>query len=394
MKNQLTYQQASRDDEPLVADFYSRGFPELAAFKYPLRFEWMYKKSPFHTDPSLLPIWLAINGEKALGLSALMPQEFSVNGETITGAWCCDFRVLPECRGMGVGTKLEQLRKENSNLFSVTSSPTSIHIKRKLGYSVRYAYTLFLHVNKFEASSIYKDFVRYLHVNQSWAFSNSHYRIHLESTLEFFLRLLFKLRQRSQSPELKHSLSFSRIDVFPDTVNDLWDRIKFTYSFSTQRYSSYLNWKFVEQPYMDFHKYLVHRDGNLCGVLVLRKDGPIGIISELYTSEEPTVMDAMLDFAMRSLYEQGSFMIQCIGSSKTYRRLLRRFGFITMEDFYGAFCLLPENKRFDASIRDNDWLISFGDHDLDEYGRTGHPSLLSLLRMLSPWKHEINTRNF
>jgi len=105
MKRHLTFRRATWDDEPLIADFYREGFSELAEYKYPLRFRWMYKNNPFYTDQNLPPIWLAIDDGRAVGMAALMSQQFSVNGNTVPGAWCCDLRVLPEYRGTDVGKR-------------------------------------------------------------------------------------------------------------------------------------------------------------------------------------------------------------------------------------------------------------------------------------------------
>jgi len=176
------------------------------------------------------------------------------------------------------------------------------------------------------------------------------------------------------------------VKTFPKEVDDLWDIIRYRYTFAVKRDSHYLNWKFVKQPHINFQKYLVYHEGRLAGILVFRKakdrELSIGIISEFYTDQGSHFLGEMLHFAISKLYRQGASMIQCVSSTRERSHILSSFGFIPLKTFRGAFSFLTDVAHYTNVVKNGQWLITLGDHDLDEYGKKYHPSLLSLLRAL------------
>ena len=75
MNKDITIRQASLEDQSLIANFYEAAF-DNAQFKYTERFQWLYQHNPFFANTRSLPIWLAIDQEKVIGMSCLMPQHY------------------------------------------------------------------------------------------------------------------------------------------------------------------------------------------------------------------------------------------------------------------------------------------------------------------------------
>ena len=278
MGKKIVYKQAEISDEPIIAEFYKKAFSDLTDQKYPSRFEWMYKNSPFKENNGLLPIWLALDNGKAVGMSSLMYQEFLSNGIEIRGAWCCDLRVLPEYRRMGIATKLEKLRMEGRNVFSVSSSDVSIKLKEHLGYISRPAYTTYIMVNELDPTMVYNDLTRYIHIRKNSFIYNLGEKIKCGYYLARFLAFLFKSVQEKRTAISRDSRDFEvqEIEEFKDAEKALVETVSNTYGLSASRSVEYLNWKYVEQDNMHYQIFKFSQNRKLFCILVIRQTLRVG----------------------------------------------------------------------------------------------------------------------
>lgn len=382
----MIVRQATFEDEVLIANFYKAIF-DNAQYKYPKRWKWLYERNPFYSDNRSLPIWIAIDQGKVVGMSCLMPQHFWAKQHNLKGAWGHDFRVLPEYRGMGIGTQLQKLRIETGSVFSLDASDVVRRINRKLGYLLGPKVIVYLHVKRFNPQSLFDDMFRYLRLsNNIWLYKISHI-LRLPEFISALLKIVFKCRQYRFriSENEKISLTFKPIDFFPRQVDELWNEIKDQYSLAVIRDHRYLNWKFVNQPHVSYQRFLVYKSSKLCGVLIFRlgqpPELPIGIIAEFYTNQESEILRQMLSFAVSELYRQGSLMIHCSVSTAERSKVLSRMGFIPIRKLLPTFFLGSDSESFYADIAaKGDWLMGFGDQDFDEYRKASHPYLKDLIK--------------
>lgn len=386
MKEPIIIRQATIDDEESVKNFFSVAFPH-PQFKYPHRWNWLYRDNPFLNGTNSLPVWVALNDKEIVGMSCLMPQVFSVKGNVVKMSWCHDFRVLPVCRGMGVGTKLEKARQEAGDVLSLASSNSSVYIKKKLSYSSRAVNVVYLHVRRLDGKSLFSDLARYLKFADNASLFNLCCSFRLPALLSVFLSIFFRIRQRSASGSdtFKARINFERIDRFPIEADDLWKQIERRYALAVRRHSEYLNWKFVDQPHTSYQRYLVHDEAGLCGVLVFRRglhpELPIGIISEFYTNRDAKVLRQMVEFAVDELYSQHCIMIRCSSSTLERTEVLSSLGFFPIHKNLSTFSFRSDNAAVLTKIAlGGDWLMGLGDQDRDEYPETSHPSLQDLLQ--------------
>jgi hypothetical protein len=274
MNNKIVIRQATWKDEPLIEDFFKESLGEKrAVFKYPYRWKWMYKNNPFFHNDRFLPIWLAVDNNHIVGTACLMHQDFEVEQQIVKAAWCVDFRVLSNYRGMGLGSRLQKMRQESFSNFSLSSSLTSVSIKRKLGQLPKTGHVVHLNVKGFDNLCLYNDFMRYLKIKVDSRLYKFGLNLGLHKLLSNLLSTIFKFKQMKGSFHLKKDkplLTFKQIDSFNEEATDLWEQVKDRYSLAVRRDAKYLNWKFVDQPHINYQKYLVYKKTSLCGILVFR----------------------------------------------------------------------------------------------------------------------------
>ena len=314
-----------------------------------------------------------------------MHQLFTINGTEISGSWCCDLRILPDYRRMGVASRLEKLRMESLDVFSVSSSDISIKIKEKLGYSSKYVYTSYMLIKKLDPILLYNDLTRYLHVKRNSLLYNIGYKFQIHRLFSCILSNLFKIVQKiksENSKRVKKKITITKINRFDDLASIFWNNIKNNFGLSAHRSSEYLNWKYVFQKNMNFQNYIFFIDNQIAGILIIRKTKNVGIISDVIVAPDRAWFDSIFRFAVSELFRQGSELIMCCGSNKQQNDIINCYGFIPFKHHIGVFHLTDRNKKFENLINNVPWLIGYGDHDIDEPGKIFQPSLMTLIQSI------------
>ena len=384
--------QATVEDTKKIASFYAEIFPDFGTLKYPSRWNWLYIENPFVEPNSDLPVWIAIHKDRVVGMAGTIQCPFQIGDSNTSASWGCDFMVSRDFRGKGLGTELEKARMGPGNFFSLDMSKSSRWVKAKLGAVPGKTTTDFLHVKKFHSRQIYDDLLRYMKIKtHSTTFL---YQLCLKlpvsnlfSTLITFIFNSYPRKKKGKvAKSLTSNLEFKSVDCFDETATLLWENIKNRYSLAVRRDSSYLNWKFVKQPHVNYQRFIVLDNGDLCGIVIFRlgkePEIPIGIISEIYTDRGSEVLKVMIDFALRTLYGQGALMVQCASSSVSLSRILDQFGFRAIEYYVPMFRIKDEDLTLQQEALRADWLMSLGDQDLDEYPHACQPSLKQLFQVI------------
>ena len=279
-----------------------------------------------------------------------------------------------------------------SDFFSLQMSKFSRVVKLRAGGVTGKTTTAYLHVKKFEPFLLFMDLLRYFKIKEPE--TSLLYRLGLwlraHKLFSLFITFLFNFYPKMRAAPLDQSnlsnIEFKPVDYFDDTATHLWNNITKKYSLSVRRDATYLNWKFVKQPYINYQRYLVLDSGELCGILIFRlgkePEIPMGIISEVYTDRGKTVLKEMLAFAIKSLYDQGALMINCASSSKELSEILTHFGFRPYQYFVPVFLLEEKKNSLQQQALSGEWLMSLGDQDLDEYPHAGQPSLNQIVQII------------
>jgi hypothetical protein len=391
-KSNIKIRQATIKDGSIIGKFYFETFAESTSLKYPSRWNWLYIENPFCKTTHELPLWIALDKDRVVGMAGSMQCRFQINQSTIKAAWGCDFRVSRDFRGKGLGKALEKARLSSLNFFSLDMSKVSRLVKTKLGALTGKAALNFLCVKRFEPSLLFKDFLRYLGIKS--AETSLIYQIGLKlgahKLFSTIVVLLFNFRSKKRSAEsIKSNLSnleYKNVDHFDEAVTQLWEKISKGYSLAVCRDSAYLNWKFVQQPHINYQRYIVLNNGELCGVLIFRlgeePEIPIGTIVEAYTDKGTATLKEMLAFALKSLNEQGALIIRCVSTSAILSEILVNLGFRPFEYYVPVFLLNEKNCSMQQRAIDGEWFLSLGDQDLDEYPRVRQPSLKQIIQVI------------
>jgi hypothetical protein len=165
------------------------------------------------------------------------------------------------------------------------------------------------------------------------------------------------------------------VDRFGPRHDRLWNAVKHQFPCAVVRDSSYLNWKYVEQPGQDFIRLEVARNGQVIAVaaLLIRDTDRVyryrrGFIVDLVLPvEDSEVTWALLDELRRFLSARDVDMIvfdvinaplaRAAASFGFFRREPQRFFLVSLDDAVHPVpvsVLLPEN-----------WLVTMGDSDID-----------------------------
>jgi hypothetical protein len=110
---------------------------------------------------------------------------------------------------------------------------------------------------------------------------------------------------------------------------------------------------------------------------------PIGTIVEAFTDQGSAVLEEMLAFALKSLNDQGAFIIKCASTTAILSDILVNLGFRPFEYYVPLFLLNDKDCSLQQSALNGDWFMTLGDQDLDEYPRASQPSLKQIIEVIS-----------
>ena len=392
-RSNIKIRRATIEDGSIIEKFYYEAFAESTSLKYPLRWNWLYIENPFFKTTFKLPLWIALDKDRVVGMAGSMQCRFQINQSTIKAAWGCDFRVSSDFRGKGLGKALEKARLSSLNFFSLDMSKVSRLVKTKHGALTGKAALNFLYINRLEPFFLFKDFLRYLHlkINENSAIYKISLTLGLHKVISTIVCSLFNFRSKKKQTLLVDSilsnLEFKNVDYFDEAVSRLWENIGKKYSLAVCRDSTYLNWKFVQQPNINYQRYIVLDKGQLCGILIFRigeePEIPVGTIAEAYTSKGSAALKEMIAFAIKSLNDQGALIIKCTSSTAILSEILVDLGFRSFEYYVPVFLLNDKNWLLHQRALEGEWFLSLGDQDLDEYPRASQPSLKQIIQVIS-----------
>ena len=166
-----------------------------------------------------------------------------------------------------------------------------------------------------------------------------------------------------------------RVDCFDEEIDQLWTRLAPRFPVIVQRDATYLNWKFTQQPHMNYHKFVARREQAICGYVITRTGTPpeanVGIIADLFAApDDEAVIRRMLVHSVEHLRREGMDGIIAASSVPEYVTHFFQQGFRRTRDVIPMF-----RSKTVAQMSDNGWFMSMGDHDWDQYPMTtGTPS--------------------
>ncbi len=157
------------------------------------------------------------------------------------------------------------------------------------------------------------------------------------------------------------------VHTFPPELDDLWKEMKPAHRAAVRRSSSYLNWRFRNNPNVQYECFLARdADGRLLAYAIFkifRSDSPpIGHIVDLVGESLEDVVFALLSAGFRYFGDSSVQSVSCwYPREALLDRLLLSLGYTreTSETFFG-FRVLDETAPMSPLLDLQDWLITMG----------------------------------
>lgn len=393
VNTEIAVRQATPDDEAALQRFYRQAYgEERSQYKYPLRWNWLYRENPFIPKGFGLPIWVAVRHNEIVGHTGAMFVPCLIKEKSVIAAWSVDTIILPSYRGIGLGKRLQKSNQDSHEIFmSLAMSPANRAIKKKLGARPGPAAGLYVHTTEIDADCLFKGINIRLRKRLGDLWGEPAWQLlYLTGLPWLFTKYLEaglrKLQKEKQSRVREHSREFTSLECrFGDEADQLWESCRGLFNFMVERTSAYLNWKYVDQPHIRYERFYATDGSRPVGLVVFRLCEPpepkLGVISEMICSheDEDLVLD-MLCFARERLYiHHGVLGIYIACSLPHYQRALKNLGFLNLSS--QEMCLFDRSQQ--AGTTELPWkaLLAKGDHDWDQYPLTRQISISEIMQI-------------
>ncbi|MFC1683444.1 hypothetical protein ACFL0G_04490 [Candidatus Zixiibacteriota bacterium] len=399
MKEDYEVRRATRQDQESIGRGWRKAYSDYDfpfQYLFPERYEWLVYQNPFLEKPDQdMPIWIAKKGDEVAAWTLAMALPMELNGQTYWGAWGNLAFTLPEHRRQGLAMALQRNYLRNYEIFiGLGMSKGNRKLQYVFGGKTGKPVLAYLKlIKRFHARTLYASFLshikkrRRLRWTSFFAFVGG---LGLRALFGFVLGLLYKAGQKKKSLEEDGTLSIQEVEAFGDETDLLWQQARGNYTFAVSRDSRYLNWKYVQQPHLDYKRYLFKNEaGEVEGLLVYRMTNPPelpqGIITEIILRREDAGLERqILEFAEKQLRVAGADMILCGASTEVHCQALEEQGFRMMFVNVPVFTFPPEvwEKIDYERAHAGEWLLSLGDSDQDMVHLSNQPYFSALVRIL------------
>ncbi|MFC1900294.1 GNAT family N-acetyltransferase [Chloroflexota bacterium] len=319
--------------------------------------KWMYADNP--AGDSI--IWLADQDDKMVGQYPLVIEDMNIRGKPVKGSQVADTMTHPEYRRQGIATllgnqALNQLKDKDVALTFGFPTPQVYPIHIKAGWFDVCPFQVM--VKPFNVKKVLKS---YLGIN--------------ELMLPVFTasaRLLLKTLLRTRKPPPVDKLVINEVSHFDERFDDFWERVSGDYAIIVARNRSYLNWRYIDSPNVNFVVYAAEIEDKIYGYIVLgiykdydRKDLKIGCIYDIIARlDDEDIVHNLVSKAIDCFHdEKADVIFSQMVAHKIYRKVLSKNGFIPnfrSKSRFIAYTVSPGEG--DEFIKDSrNWFIQLGD---------------------------------
>ncbi|MCB9134198.1 MAG: GNAT family N-acetyltransferase [Anaerolineales bacterium] len=348
----ISIRQATLADKPALFAFLRQAYPDRWQYKLPERWEWEFERNPFVRGP--LPIWIALDGDRVVGQSCALVEPLIIHGQEHRVGWGVDFFVLPEYRGQGLGTHLQQANNAGNEIFmSLSMAQAAAHIKSKIGLSPLPPVPVWMKIIHHDPSSVLNTLTERTKLPEPLLRASG-----LPRLTASLLTARTARRDRKMIPPARGALT--PVVTFGPAVDDLWARVSGQFSALIRRDAEYLNWKYVQQPHVQYERVLAPN-----GCIIFRRARPpernAGLILDVFADPKDTdTLRTLLGHAIQRLTAQGVTYILTASSLPAVQKILAAW------DFKQTKTVTPM-IRANIPVPQEEWLLGKGDHDWDQF---------------------------
>lgn len=374
----LIIRQARLDDRHAIQEFidnnYAQGAQKRAHYKNPDWWEWQYIKNPYKNERAeFLPIWLAIADGRIVGQVCAIPTKAKVGDSYYDLGWGCDFIVNKEFRGLGIGWKVHKAYAEQFQIAGgLSMSSSTRHILNKFPSVSLGPVHVYFYPVKMKASLADGMILRKLkgRPNWHWLYETLYKYYRINYLASFSGNIFLSMRRLFRPlPKRDGTLCIQEISCFDREIDEFAERTSKAYGAIVKRESRFLNWKFVSGPRFIYRKFVIRKDKELRGYIVVRRpheaEGNVAHIVDFYAAHDDAeaIRELML-FAI-GLFGNSVSAIQCAASTICVQNVLRSLGFIRTETIHPLLLVLDATIRAEVKRTSDDWHLTLADQDLE-----------------------------
>ena len=335
-----------------VIDFCNQAWPTRSGELVKQRWDWMFLKSAERLGVSPA-VWIAREQSAIIGHMGSQFTTLKTPRGKVVVPWLVDTMILEQYRQKGIGSQILLQAEEDMPIALSLGQTAEI---RKILDSLGWKQICPLHIHVF--------------LNRPHRVLRGKYPIGIDRLAAAYLSL-GRARRHSLKPSSSQNISLQKIEHFSKRHDSIWAQMSRSVGCLAVRDSSYLNWKYIEQPGQCFESWDIHRENRLIGTVVTKTDEP----SKLYPYRRIHLIDmicALDKFSLDTVIQGCIAKSQELGIDAISIQITNRFieerliqkGFLRrLETRY-----LYASKGLVETVEDlvvSDWLVSHGDSDID-----------------------------
>jgi len=376
MDNQnIIVRQATINDKDKIWSFLELAYKKYSCYKFPDRWNWQYLNNPNWKD-SDLPIWIAIKNGEIIGQSNALFSKIKFKGKIINAGWSTDTVILPEFRGSGIGTRLQDYKLNHiKNYMAINIAFYNRKIMSKIGAKRGNSVIVlkkYFSINKYMISESLMYRTRKNRIlNKLILFYIKFFFVH--AIIAFVLNKIIYLRNRFKKKLIKNidKVDIVEVEKFDSEIDQLWERVKNDYSICSIRKHKELNWKFFSQPHVNYRFFVAKKGNKVLGYSILRKSVPPEkeklIIADLFSSKyDGYIFNALIRHAV-DLFKDKVRYIECATSINVIKQNLINNGFIISNTEVPMFYSGEINDWEKLLGKKDSWFLSKSSSDWDQY---------------------------
>lgn len=313
------------------------------------RFAWIYRANP--AGPARCWLLQIDESQTVVGVAAVFPRSFVVNGNFVCGGIGGDFSVLTEHRMLMPAMRLQRIATAESkrNGFAFLYGFPAMHSApvlsragyRSIGRRIRLTkpLTVFRYLERLTGKR-----------------SLAHLMTPLADALLHFIRYL---RRPAGSPGFRGL----PVDDFDDRFDDLWRRVAEHRPVLGERTSAYLRWRFTRSPHREHRIWTLvdHRTGRLGGYVVYHVENGTAVIDDLLCLDTDRTLSELLRTFERACRREGVHGITIIYfGTRTIAETCRRHAYRQIEMEAEALLSIEDSSPMVNLLTnpDNWWLFT------------------------------------
>lgn len=305
---------------------------------------WQYVLNPNQGNRS--PILKVCERDgKVVGAIGLIPIKFMIDGEEHLTYWGLDLVVDEITRGGGVGTELLRQWRDYAPLtITFSIADIAFQLEQRLGWR--------------PLSSVKE----YIYITRP---ANMHWR---ELAKYVFCYSMATFSERADEEVVVSPVG----EKIPVDYDELWKEFAYHHRFVVTRDRRYMEWRYVQHPFLNYIMFEARCANRLVGFLVLRisetSQFKLTVISEIMASKNKKVYNKLLDVAMVYSKNRKVHRIHCVTSDNVIIGCLKERGYYSYKYPPRFNVHQTYGTHYDKLYEQQDgWYITAGDSDND-YG--------------------------